>query len=124
MSGTLDDGYGGTLARKCQEQMKREGASELAAPICSPKTIMKIPMTPPADWHLKFCHNLDQAIEFHRNNRNDPHGLGNAAVLILSEVREMFGLAVCGTELPKPKFSENDALCDPAHGDAGKPETL
>lgn len=38
MSDKLNDGYGGTLARKCQEQMKREGASELAAPAGSDAT--------------------------------------------------------------------------------------
>jgi len=70
---------------------------------------MQIPKTPPADWHLKFCNNLDKAIEFHRLNQNDPHQVGNAAVLALCEVREMFGMALCGIELPTPKIvHEND----------------
>ena len=66
---------------------------------------MQLPKVPDPEWHLKFCHNLDRSIEFHRQNQNDPHGVGNAAVLILSEVRELFGLAVCGQAMPivKPK---------------------
>jgi hypothetical protein len=37
-----------------------------------------------------FLAKLDKAIVFHRNNQNDPHGLSNAAYLILSEVRNAF----------------------------------
>jgi len=35
MSDTLDDGYGGTLARKHQEGRMREGKSELPSSTCS-----------------------------------------------------------------------------------------
>jgi hypothetical protein len=71
---------------------------------------MKIPTVPSPDWHLKFARNLDVAIEFHRTNTNDPHNVGNAAVLVLSEVRAMFGSAVCGVDVPTVKTVDDYAV--------------
>ncbi len=31
---------------------------------------------------------LSSRIDFHRNNQNDPHGIGNAVIAALTEVRE------------------------------------
>lgn len=39
---------------------------------------------------IAFIGALDRAIDFHRNNRNDPHNVGNAVIAALSEVRDAF----------------------------------
>lgn len=38
----------------------------------------------------KFLDRLDKAIEFHRNNPNDPHDIAAAVMVALTEVREAF----------------------------------
>lgn len=38
----------------------------------------------------KFVAALDKSIAFHRSNPNDPHGVGNAVIASLSEVRSAF----------------------------------
>lgn len=41
----------------------------------------------------KFVANLDMAIEFHRTNPNDPHGISNAVICSLLETRNAFAKA-------------------------------
>jgi hypothetical protein len=41
----------------------------------------------------RFCAKLSAAIEFHRTNQNDPHGIGNAVMIALTEVRTAFATA-------------------------------
>lgn len=41
----------------------------------------------------RFCAKLSAAIEFHRTNQNDPHGIGNAVMVALTEVRTAFATA-------------------------------
>ena len=65
----------------------------------------KIPSVPAAGWHENFIHNLDQAIAFHRLNTNDPHNVGNAALLALTETRDAFGFAVRGIKTPTPSVA-------------------
>lgn len=38
----------------------------------------------------RFVKALDVAIAFHTNNTNDPHGIGNAVIAALAEVRSAF----------------------------------
>lgn len=38
----------------------------------------------------KFVAGLDKSIAFHRANQNDPHGIGNAVIASLAEVRSAF----------------------------------
>lgn len=40
--------------------------------------------------HLVFVNALGRSIEFHRKNANDPHNVGNAVVVALTEVRDAF----------------------------------
>lgn len=44
------------------------------------------------DYHQakKFVAGLDKAINFHKNNTNDPHGIGVAVRCALIEVRSAF----------------------------------
>lgn len=37
-----------------------------------------------------FLRGLDRAIDFHQNNANDPHGIGNAVLAALNEVRTAY----------------------------------
>lgn len=48
---------------------------------------------PSPTWQEKFIANLDKAIGFHRSNQNDPHNIGNAAILCLTETRNAFAKA-------------------------------
>ncbi len=58
---------------------------------------MPVPDTPrqysPPSREEKFVANLDAAIKFHRENKNDPHGIANAVLLSLVETRNAFAQA-------------------------------
>jgi hypothetical protein len=40
--------------------------------------------------HQAFLFAMDRAIEFHRTNTNDPHNVGTAVMVALTEVRDCF----------------------------------
>lgn len=63
---------------------------------------MKPGMTP--EQVACFEHNLEMAIEFHRENPNDPHGVGQAVLVALQEVRDAFGKAMMLEKHPRPVF--------------------
>jgi hypothetical protein len=44
---------------------------------------------------LAFLGAIDRAIEFHRTNTNDPHNVGTAVMVALSEVRDCFKAYLC-----------------------------
>lgn len=48
-----------------------------------------------------FLGALDRAIEFHRTNTNDPHNIGNAVMVAITEVRDAFKAYMCdGNQRP------------------------
>lgn len=44
-----------------------------------------------------FVGALDRAIEFHRNNTNDPHNIGTAVMVAITEVRDAFKAHICSS---------------------------
>ncbi len=46
--------------------------------------------TKKANSDQQFIDALDARIDYHRSNTYDPYNIGNAAILILTEVREAF----------------------------------
>ena len=37
-----------------------------------------------------FLAGIDRAVEFHRGNQNDPHGVGNAVIVALTEIQKAY----------------------------------
>lgn len=42
-----------------------------------------------------FLYALERSIEFHRTNTNDPHNIGTAVMVALTEVRDAFKAYMC-----------------------------
>lgn len=62
---------------------------------------MTLPATPPLPptKEARFLAELEKAIQFHGLNPNDPHGISNAVICTLVEVRNAFADAY---GLPRP----------------------
>ena len=45
--------------------------------------------------NIAFLYALERSIKFHRDNVNDPHGIGQAVMVALTEVRDCFKAYIC-----------------------------
>jgi hypothetical protein len=59
-----------------------------------------------AEKDMMFIEELDKKIEFHRTNQNDPHSIGTAVMVALTEVRDAWRIAKT-IETPDIKALQN-----------------